>query len=234
MALFALFASSAVAQSLIGAWEFEDTATSGKVLRGFVLFSEKYQVATWYDPETGVVVKTNGGLWSIDGDRVTEVVAFDSENNERVGSKITFAIEWANPQMMRIVGSDTWLTQIDKGASDELSGAWFLSGSKSNGEDDLQVRDNAFPGNTMKILSGSRFQWITYDAESKVFKGTGGGIFTTIDGQYTETVEFSSVDHSYADTSKQFQYELINGDWHNTGKSSKGLPIYEIWTRRAE
>ena len=84
----------------------------------------------------------------------------------------------------------------------------------------------------MKILSGTRFQWIAYNTETKEFMGSGGGTYTTKEGKYTENIEFFSRDDSRVGASLQFDYELKDGDWHHSGLSSKGQPIYEIWSIR--
>jgi hypothetical protein len=84
----------------------------------------------------------------------------------------------------------------------------------------------------MKILSGTRFQWIAYNTETGQFRGTGGGTYTTIDGKYTENIEFFSRDDSRVGASLGFNFELKNGDWHHSGFSSKGTPLYEVWSLR--
>jgi hypothetical protein len=84
---------------------------------------------------------------------------------------------------------------------------------------------------TLKLLSGKRFQWIAFNVETKEFSGTGGGTYTTKDGTYTENIEFFSRDHSRVGASLEFTYELIDGHWHHSGLSSKGSPIYEIWSK---
>nr|WP_299343463.1 hypothetical protein [Allomuricauda sp.] len=84
----------------------------------------------------------------------------------------------------------------------------------------------------MKILSGTRFQWIAYNTETKEFMGTGGGTYTTENGKYVENIGFFSRDDSRVGASLSFDFELKDGDWHHSGKSSKGNPIYEIWSKR--
>ena len=84
----------------------------------------------------------------------------------------------------------------------------------------------------MKILSGTRFQWIAYDTEKKEFKGTGGGTYTTTSGKYSETIEFFSRDNSKVGINLEFSYNLENGEWIHKGKTSKGAPLHEIWTTR--
>jgi hypothetical protein len=81
-------------------------------------------------------------------------------------------------------------------------------------------------------LSGTRFQWIAYNTETRQFMGTGGGTYSTKDGKYTENIDFFSRDNSRVGASLQFDFELKDNDWHHKGLSSKGDPIYEIWSLR--
>jgi hypothetical protein len=94
------------------------------------------------------------------------------------------------------------------------------------------LRDINRPRKTMKILAGSRFQWIDYNTETKEFLGTGGGTYTVKNGEYVEHIEFFSRDNSKAGLSLPFNYELIDENWHHSGLSSKGEPIHEIWSVR--
>ena len=61
--------------------------------------------------------------------------------------------------------------------------------------------------------------------------GTGGGIYTTKDGKYSEIIEFFSRDNSKVGSKLKFNYELINGEWNHKGFSSKGDPLHEIWVK---
>ena len=87
------------------------------------------------------------------------------------------------------------------------------------------------PRKTLKILSDSRFQWAAINPATKEFFGTGGGSYTFVDGKYTEHIEFFSRDSSRVGASLIFNGQLINGNWHHSGKSSKGDDIYEVWSR---
>ena len=84
----------------------------------------------------------------------------------------------------------------------------------------------------MKILSGSRFQWIAYNTETRQFMGTGGGTYLTVKGKYIEQIEFFSRDDSRVGAKLDFEFKLDNGEWNHMGLSSKGDPIHEIWIRR--
>ena len=217
------------AQSFIGAWERDHTSVTGEELKSVVIFSDGYQVISTYEANTGKFISTNGGTWSLDGDTMTEKVEFDTNNPDRVGTEIQFKV-FISDSIMGIVGRDMEFKRLDSGEPGALQGAWLMSGRVSNGE--TQLRDTNRPRKTMKMLSGTRFQWIAYNTETKEFMGTGGGVYTTIDGEYTENIEFFSRDDSRVGAHLKFNYSLIDGNWHHSGLSSKGDPIHEIWSIR--
>ena len=57
--------------------------------------SWKVQVRS-IENKTGKLIHSNGGTWSLDGNTMTEVVEFDTDNPERVGSSVVFDIELNN------------------------------------------------------------------------------------------------------------------------------------------
>jgi hypothetical protein len=217
------------AQSVIGAWKGYQTSENGDKLKSVVIFSDGYQVLTIYNAGTGKFVHSNGGTWKLEGDTMTEKVEFHTDNPDRVGVEVSFKVSITD-STLAIVGSDMKLKRIDNGAPGKLQGAWLMSGRKRNGE--IQLRDTNRPRKTMKILSGTRFQWIAYNTETKQFMGTGGGSYTTIEGEYTENIEFFSRDDTKTGRSLKFNYSLVDGKWHHSGVSSKGEPLYEIWSVR--
>jgi hypothetical protein len=227
--LLLLIVGSGIAQNPEGAWQMIDKNEPNSKEKVIVIFSEGHQAATWFDKETGAFIATNGGTWSMVGTKMTEMVEFDTRDSARVGTSVSFDVEFSEDKM-RIVGTEIWLNRIDSGEHGELSGAWLMSGRKRNGE--MQSRDTSTPRKTMKILSGTRFQWIAYNTETKQFMGTGGGTYTTIDGKYTENIEFFSRDDSRVGASLEFSFELKEGAWHHSGFSSKGVPLYEVWSLR--
>ena len=198
-------------------------------LKSVVIFSDRYQVITTHDLNTGKFISTNGGTWKLIGQTMTEKVEFDTNDSVRVGSEVIFDI-FINDTIMGIVGSDMEFKRIDNGVPGKLQGAWLMSGRIRDGE--TQSRDTSRPRKTMKILSGTRFQWIAYNTETKQFMGTGGGTYTTINGEYTENIEFFSRDDTRVGNSLKFNYSLVDGKWNHSGLSSKGDPIHEIWSIR--
>lgn len=217
------------AQNVIGAWEFFTTSETGEQQRNVALFVDGYQSLTTYNATTGKFINSKGGSWKLEGDKMTEKLEFNTNNPEEIGEETSFKIS-VKDSIMEIVDTKTKLKRIDKGVPGKLQGAWLMSGRVRDGE--TQLRDTSGPRKTMKILTGTRFQWIAYNTETKQFIGTGGGTYTTKNGEYSENIEFFSKDDSKAGLSLQFNYELIDGDWHHSGLSSKGDPIYEIWSIR--
>lgn len=217
------------AQSHIGAWERYHTNEEGENLKSVVIFADGYQVISTYNTDTGKFISCNGGTWKLEGDTMTEKVEFDTKTPERVGSEVVFKVTITENEI-RIDGRDMTMKRIDDGTPGALQGAWLMSGRVRNGE--TQLRDTSGPRKTMKILSGTRFQWIAYNTETKQFMGTGGGTYTTENGKYTENIEFFSRDDSRVGMSLSFDYALIEGNWHHSGFSSKGDPIHEIWSIR--
>lgn len=226
--IFILYVSPIQAQSLLGAWEAE-IVYEGDSLRNVVIIAEGYQVATFYNAKTGAFISTNGGTWEKNGTTLTEKVEFDTETPERVGTTSSFEIILTNEEL-RIKDVDIVWKRLDDGNPGKLAGAWLFSGRKRNGE--IQRRNTNQPRKTMKILSGTRFQWIAYNTETKEFKGTGGGRYTTVDGRYTEQIEFFSRDNARVGAKLGFDYQILEGEWQHSGLNSKGQPMYEIWKKR--
>jgi hypothetical protein len=217
------------AQSIIGAWQYDHVSESGEPLTSVLIVADGYQVVTTYNSTTGAFIHTNGGAWKLNGRTMTETVEFDNLESDLVGKTVSFEILLSDDSL-QIVNDNRQFKRIDDGTPGKLQGAWLMSGRMRNGA--IQTRPTDTPRKTMKILSGTRFQWIAYNTETKQFMGTGGGTYTTDSGQYTEHIEFFSRDISRVGVALHFNYSLKAGDWHHEGLSSKGDPIYEVWSLR--
>lgn len=224
------FASIVVkGQTILGAWETYHTSENGAQLKSVAIVSDAYYVLTTYNVATGKFVNSNGGSWKLEGDLITQKIAFHTDDSELVGKELSFKVAISN-DVLKIIDNNIQFNRIDSGAPGKLQGAWLMSGRVMDGK--TQLRDTSGPRKTMKILSGTRFQWIAYNTQTKQFMGTGGGTYTTIDGEYTENIEFFSKDDSKVGLSLKFNFELKDGKWHHSGSSSKGDPIHEIWSVR--
>ncbi len=229
--LFVLFYSTAfkadtviVKDEIQGAWE--SGADEMRITR--IYAGEYFSIAT-YNHSGKEFISTSGGHFKIEDGKLIEMIEFDTKTPDNVGKTFTSKVNFKKGSMT-IEGDQksTW-SRVDDGTPGKLNGAWLITGRVRDGE----VRRST-PGvrKTMKILSGTRFQWIAYNTETKEFLGTGGGNYTTVDGKYTENIEFFSRDNSRVGASLSFDFALIDGEWNHKGLSSKGDPIEEIWTKR--
>lgn len=227
--LFIAFQTGLSAQGLTGAWESDTLSENGESLRAVLIFSDSFYAASWFNAETGEFNMTKGGSWKLDGETLTKNIEFDSADPDRVGAEASKKI-LLKADILAIEGMSGIWRRTDDGGPGALRGAWLMSGRVRDGE--TQTRDTNRPRKTMKVLSGTRFQWIAYNTETKEFMGSGGGTYTTVNGKYTENIEFFSRDNSRVGISLEFDYELKDGNWHHKGFSSKGDPMHEIWSRR--
>ncbi len=225
-----LLVCTGIAQNLVGAWEAEAPPEAKNPLKTVVTFTKGYQVWTTYNPESGAFVSARGGSWRVSDNKLIQSIEFDTERPEIVGSEIQLAFALKDNKLT-IPDSKTHFHRVDNGTPGALAGAWLISGRAMDGKITSNPEDN--PRKTMKILSGTRFQWIAYHTGKKEVIATGGGTYTTVNGKYTESIEFFSRDSSRAGMDLQFNYALNEeGDWHHTGLSSKGDPIDETWSLR--
>lgn len=227
--LITLFSFSVKAQSLIGAWERHHTSETGVKLKSVIIFSDHYQALSTYETQTGKFISTKGGSWKLQGNTLTETIEFHTNEPELVGKENSIEVRITD-SVLNSIDNNIQFKRIDNGKPGKLQGAWLMAGRVTDGKE--QMRNTNTPRKTMKILSGSCFQWTAYSTETKQFMGTGGGTYTTINGKYTENIEFFSKDNNRVGASLQFDYRLVDGNWHHKGLSSKGDPIQEIWTER--
>jgi hypothetical protein len=228
-----LFAFVLHAQTeILGAWEHLTTNEQGEKIRAVAIVVPGYQVATWYKADTGEFITTNGGKWRLDGNTLIETVEFHTDDKTKIGQEIRAQIKWSKNELTFIESGKTW-KRIDDGKPGALQGAWLFS-ARLGDDGKISERNTDQPRKTMKVLSGTRFQWIAYHTETGEFFGTGGGRYTTEKGQYTEHIEFFSRDITRVGAALSFAFELKDGKWHHSGKNSKGEDLYEVWAMRVK
>ena len=229
--LAALFLNSSFQDSdklnsdlLTGAWQLKN-GTEEQTL----LFVDGYFTQTIYDKTERKFVHTRGGSYTVDKNKLTVEYEFDTKDKEQVGQKTTYNIAAKDKQLIANINNkeEQWAKTDD--ANSGLAGLWKITARKQGKE--LQTIHQTGTRKTVKILTSTRFQWAAIDPGTKSFMGTGGGTYTFKDGKYTEHIEFFSRDSSRVGSSLSFEGKLENGDWHHSGLSSRGEPIYEVWSR---
>lgn len=195
-----------------------------------MIVAGRYFAAAVYNKKTNAYIGTCGGSWKMEGNQFVEVHEFNTMKPEWIGTELRSEVLLAGDKLTFKTPENTEeFRQVDKGVPGTLAGAWLITGRMT--ENGMQKRTPG-PRKTMKILSGSRFQWIAYNTATGEFFGTGGGTYTAKDGKYTEVIDFFSRDNSRAGMKLQFDFSFVDGDWRHQGLSSKGEPIDEIWSKR--
>ncbi|WP_194775467.1 hypothetical protein [Pararhodonellum marinum] len=224
------------AQDLSGAWKL--THQDGQAV------GDREVIKTYQDGYFAFGAKTaskneflnaGGGEYALEGTQYTETYDFNASSKDKVGQSYTYNLDMVEGKMVLSLETsgqtkvEIWEQVSDQ--KDELTGNWVITGRKRGDEISSMT-----PGarRTVKILSGGRFQWIAFNSETKEFSGTGGGSYTAENGKYTEQIEFFSRDNDRVGDSLEFDFEVKEGKWHHSGLSSKGDPIYEVWSKYQE
>lgn len=233
MLLAFLFLSTLVgAQDMEGSWKM--THQNGKEVTEveyIKIYHDDYFAFGAKQVSDNHFIGAGGGPYSLESDNYIETLDFLTLDPLQVGTSNAYTLDWVNEKMVisaEINGKllvEIWEKVSDE--KDDLTRNWVITGRKRDNE-----ISRSTPGarRTVKILSGGRFQWIAFNSETKEFSGTGGGTYTAKNGKYIENITFFSRDDSRVGASLDFNYEVIDGEWHHSGLSSKGDPIYEIWT----
>ena len=209
---------------LRGAWRAESGSN-----REVLLFSDGYFSHTSYDLDAKKFNFTRGGTYEYKNGQLAVKIEFNSQNPEEVGQSLSFKVPVSDKEFTSdINGNSVKWTRIDKGSS-ALDGNWQITGRKQG---DQIVPMNPGPRKTVKLLTGTRFQWIAINTSTKEFFGTGGGTYTFEGGKYTEHIEFFSRDSSRVGAKLQFDGSVDGTKWTHQGLSSRGDPIHEIWERK--
>lgn len=216
-------------QDVEGAWKWEGTNADGKEVQAVAIHMDGYHAVSHYTKNGNEFISASGGTYWMKGDTLYEFFEFDTQDTSMVGQTVNFRIIVEGDQVTIPSSGDVW-HRIDNGKPGALAGTWLFSARIR--DHTIRKRDTDQPRKTMKILSGTRFQWAAYNTATKEFMGTGGGTYTTENGKYTENIDFFSRDNSRVGAKLVFDYELKDGKWHHSGKSSKGDPMYEVWSRR--
>lgn len=228
-----LYALSTVvfSQSLEGSWKLTELngkpVTDTEVIR---LYQDNYFAEGAKNSTTNEFLWAQGGTYD-EGDYTTNL-DFHTKFPEQVGLPNDPNLEFLEADKIKINNvKEVEIWERISSEENALTGNWVITGRKRDGE--LQTMT---PGDrrTIKILAGDRFQWVAFNSETREFFGSGGGTYTAEDGTYIEEIDFFSRDNNRVGAELDFEYEVKDDQWHHSGKSSKGDPIYEIWSAYAD
>lgn len=209
-----------------GAWR-----TQKNTIEQVLLLSDGYFMHTIFDKVNKQFIQSRGGTYQFSGNVLIATVEFNTVDKDQIGQQLSYSFVIKKDKLSSdLSGEKANWDLLDK-VQGEISGTWRMSGRMLDGKISYNPPRAR---KTLKVLSGSRFQWAAINAETKEFFGTGGGSYTFKNGKYTENIEFFSRDNNRVGASLSFDGKLVDGNWHHSGLSSSGNPIYEIWSMYRE
>jgi len=114
---------------------------------------------------------------------------------------------------------------------DDVAGStWELASSKYG--DATEWENVSGEQRKIKMLTATRFVWVSYESASGAPQSSGGGTYTLNGPTYTEVIEFGAGDMKAMRGKKQvFSLDLKGDRLEQTGQLSTGLKIAEVWQR---
>lgn len=219
--------------SLEGAWEMQLPDEQAANMRRVMTIQAPYVFISTFNERTKEFFSSQGGMieWSDSG--LNYKVEFHTANTNEVGKAYSIETQIEGDRLTATIEIDgvsqsVDYKRIDAGDSD-LAGSWRITDRMRNGTMQAMRLGSR---KTIKMITGTRFQWVAFDPASKSFSGTGGGTVTFKNGQYTEHIEFFSRNADRVGASLSFEYQVDGDQWIHSGLSSSGSPIKEIWTRQ--
>ncbi|WP_237586766.1 membrane or secreted protein [Pontibacter russatus] len=219
---------------LVGAWKLAagnaEFANLPEGATAVALLEDGYFTVTYYSPAAKNFIGTYGGTYDASNGNMNLTFEYNTLDDATVGNTYSLSYTLKDGQLqINGNGQQNWTRIAPENTTSPLEGTWRITGRA--GEDGEISPMQRGPRKTLKVLSDGRFQWIAFNTATKEFSGTGGGTYTAENGKYTETIDFFSRDSSRVGANLGFNYEVKDGKWHHSGKSSTGKDIYEIWGR---
>lgn len=212
-------------EPLTGAWHFQ-----AESVEHVLIFEDGYFSHTVFDKPNKKFISSYGGVYKPGSITIDLKTEFDTRSADNVGTDKTVAyLVEGNELTTDITGIRQKWTRIDDGKSN-LAGVWRITGRMVNGKMNQMQRGDR---KTLKLMSSTRFQWMAINPATKEFFGTGGGTYTFLNGKYTENIEFFSRDSTRVGASLSFDGSVKDKVWSHSGKSSKGEPLHEEWTKES-
>lgn len=209
------------AQTPKGAWKSQEPTGSTSTL----IMTDDYMIIASYSVLNKSYERTEGGPFTIQGDQMTYTPEFNPSDTAKVGIPIVYTVTMKEGILtLKYDEAMVWM-KIDDGGNSAFTGAWKVS---ETGDLKSQLTGTR---KAVKLVSGTRFQWIVFDTVEKTFYKTGGGTYNFKNGKYTERIEFLSSDNNRVGTTQIFDSKLDNGVWDYKGINTAGKPIHEVWEK---
>jgi len=221
--------SNPVTETLKGAWELRGVGDPGEVAA--LIATDNYLTVSVYNEISNAFLRTYGGRYRIGEGKCFMTQEFNTRDTSDIGKEITFKLLVNETSLtLEDLVKTTWTKIDDAPASAPLAGCWKIAARA--GSDGNMAPMSSGSRKTLKINSGTRFQWVAINPVTKQFFGTGGGSYTLMDGKYTEHLAFFSRDPNRVGSQLSFDADVQGGKWVHSGKGSTGNPVNEVWERQ--
>lgn len=225
-------ASCILAQTMEGGWRLKSAGGQPLVGVEMIAVLQDGYFMFGQSQSDGSFISAGGGGYELADGQLSLLYDFFTDDASQVRSPITYSAQLTDNQLTlknTPNGTQVWERLEEEGTP--LTGVWRFA-TRVDEDGNEGERRRAGPRITVKILSGSRFQWAAFNYATKEFMGTGGGTYdATEDGKYTENIKFFSRDDKRVGASLSFQYSRTGDDWYHKGLNSKGEPMHEVWTK---
>ena len=195
-----------------------------------MLCTDNYATYTCYDRVSRKFYYTGGGPYSMDKSNFSLRLEFNTRDSTKVGTTVAYdyVLKGKRLALNAPEGEEVWERMDEPKAANALAGVWRITEREQHGKTSTI---QGGPRKTIKILSGTRFQWTAINPETKQFFGCGGGTYTLENGKYTEKIEYFSRDPNRVGASLTFGAHLTGDSWRHQGSSTAGDKVNEVWKR---
>ena len=219
---------------LNGTWQSKDAGGNTFTM----ICSDKYLMLAVYDLSQKKYLKSGGGTYQLSVVGGKNILSykrdFNTEDSSVVGLTVANFYSIDKNELMLSEGplAGNW-KRIDESRSPKTMNAIWRISAREGADFKMQT---ILKGSrkTLKILSGSHFQWAAFNTDTHQFFGTGGGTYTLKDGKYTENIEFFSRDNKRVGAYLTFDHIMNGKNWVHAGQSSTGTRVNEIWEKEEE
>lgn len=214
-----------------GAWlRVQDESSPVKVV---ALFGDRVFMESCVDTITHHIVFAGGGTYRLHRDTLDGEFLYQMGDETIQPASFQLVLKVNNEELSFTTphGETQHWKRIDNGQG-VYAGTWRIVQHQQNG----QLRDipQTADRKTLKLLTGTRFQWAAVNTATGQVFATGGGSYNVSNGQYIEHIEFFSRDSTRAGMSLPFTDEIKGDLWYHKGKTTKGDPNFEVWKRVEE
>ena len=148
-----------------GAWKSQEPTGSTSIL----IVGDSYLTIASYSFMNKYFERSEGGAFTMQGDKMTYIPEFNSADTAKIGIPVIFTITRKDDVLtLRYEEAMVWML-VDDASTVSMAGTWQITEKANNGQGALEKIHQTGTRKTLKLLSGSRFQWIAFDPGSKVF-----------------------------------------------------------------